>query len=557
MIGMKKWIRTAISVAAAAALVLAGTGVSTIPTQAASSASVSSGSTLSSASMAAAATSVYAVEATSAQISGSNVIVKVSTTAAVTSDDGKYHLYASEVYEADNAGTEVASVSAGAAGSNSQFSFALNYNTINSRLNQKFTVVCMQNGVAVAVSNPIYIQNPEAIATHTTARNDHGIKGILPESTLLHSTSLAETGVQQVTYNVLIGNILNGTGITYAYNGNVYSFSSSAIGELDDLVPRMNNQGIQVTLILLNNRSGSSATNIHPLSRDSSSQNYYAFNTAEQAGVEQLEALAAFLGERYSGGIYGTVDNWIVGNEINARSPWHYMNASVGFEYFSAEYAKAFRIFYNGLKAQNANVRVYTCVDQEYAQSDNASLHYAGQTFLTYFNQLISATGNIDWGVAVHPYNYPLYNAYVWLQTVNYPTLVNHTQASPYVTMANIDVFTDFMCTTAMLSPTGQVRSIICSEQGYVSTNGELVQAAAVVYAYTQALNNQYIDAFILAREMDHSDEIAQGLRLGIRDTSGNGKTALSWYITAESADTIAAASAVIGANIAELITIR
>ena len=563
---MKKWIRKTLSLIAAAGIAVTMLGAYAGTAEAASAsaasgtaaaASVSSGSSLSSASMAAAATSVFSVEATSAVISGSNVVVSVSTNVTPSSDDGLYHLYASDVYQSDSEGTEVGSCSAGAAGSTAQFTFALNLNTASSRLSQKFTVVCIQGGSKVAVSNPIYIQNPESVATHTTARRDYGKKGLLPESTLLHSTTLSETGVQQVTYNVLVGNILSGSGITYTYNGKTFTFSSATIGELDDLVPRMNNQGIQVTLILLNNWSGSYTTNIHPLSRDSYSQNYYAFNTAEQAGVEELQALAAFLGERYSGGVYGTVDNWIVGNEINARSPWHYMTASAGFDYFSAEYAKAFRIFYNGLKSQNANVNVYTCVDQEYAASDNASLHYAGQTFLIYFNQLISATGNIDWGVAVHPYDYPLYDPYVWLQTVNYPDKVNHTQTSAYVTMANIEVFTDFMCTEDMLSPSGAVRSIICSEQGYVSSSGETVQAAAIVYAYLQAMNNQYIDAFILAREMDHTDEIAQGLRLGIRNTGGSAKTGVNWYLNAETSEVQAAASAVIGANIADLLTIR
>ncbi len=498
------------------------------------------------------AAEAYTVTNTAAVIQGNNVVVTATASSIPSSDDGVYHLLASGVNQADNAGTEVAVSQAGAAAT---FVFPLNRNTASSNLSRKFTVCVKRGGAYTAVSNPIYVQNPEAVAAHTSARRDHGKKGLLPESTLLHRGTLKAAGIQQITYNVLVGDILSGTGITYNYNGKTYTFSQAAVGQLDNLVPLMNGQGIQVTLILLNNWKAG-GTYVHPLARDNSSQNYYAFNTVDQAAVEKLEALASFLGQRFSGTGHGTVDNWVVGNEINARSPWHYMSASAGINVFTAEYAKAFRIFYNGLKSENANCRVYTCVDNEYAAADS-SLHYAGQAWLALFNEQIRSTGNIGWDVAVHPYDYPLYDPLVWLQPVKYPDKVNHTQSSPYITMANIEIFTDFMCTPAMLAPNGQVRSIICSEQGYVSTASEDYQAAAVVYAYTQALNNQHIDAFILARETDHQVEIAQGLATGIRNINGTAKKALTWYITAESGETQTAASAVIGVPIASLMTPR
>ena len=541
---MRKLVRHFLT-AVTAALLLTGAGMAAGTMLSASGAAFADGLT-------AEAAGVYTVTAAKAVIQGSNVVVTATASSIPTSDDGVYHLMASSVNQTDNAGKEVA---AAQAGKSATFVFALNRNTANSNLSRKFTVCVKQNGVMTAVSNAIYIQNPEAIATHTTARNDHGKKGLLPESTLLHSGTLKASGIQQITYNVMVGNILAGTGINYTYNGKTYTFSSAAVGQMDDLVPLMNKQGIQVTLILLNNWAAGGAY-VHPLSRDNTAQNYYAFNTMDQAAVEKLEALASFLGQRFSGTGHGTVDNWIVGNEINARSPWHYMTASAGIDVFTAEYAKAFRIFYNGLKSENANCRVYTCIDNEYAAADS-SLHYAGKTWLTLFNQQISATGNIGWDVAIHPYDYPLYDPLVWLQTTNYPTQVNHTQNSPYLTMANVEIFTDLMTTPAMLAPNGQVRSIVCTEQGYVSSLSEDYQAAAVVYAYLQALNNQHIDAFILSREMDHQTEIAQGLNVGVRNLNGTAKKALSWYMTAESAQTQAAASAIIGTPIATLLTPR
>ena len=515
------------------------------------------GSILSSASMLSAAAGSYPLMAASALISGSDVVVTVKVNTMPGSDDGLYRLMASDVCQADTEGTQVASAAATAAGTTVTFTFTLNLNTSDSNLYKKFTVVCMQGGVPVQVSNPIYITNPEAVATHTVVRSDGGKKGLLPESSTISVTSYAAADIDQITYNLLLGDLVGGSGYDYTYNGNTYSFDLTTIAELDYIVTLMTLQGVQVTLILLNNWSGDYTTNIHPLSRDSSSENYYAFNTAETSGVELLEAVAAFLAERYSGTGHGTVDNWIIGNEINARSPWHYMTSSAGFEYFTAEYVKAFRIFYNGIKSVNANARVYTCVDQEYAVSDDAELHYAGQTFLAMFNGLTAVTGNIDWDVAVHPYDYPLSDAMPWLQTTTYADLVNHTQASAYVTMANIDVFTDFMCTEVMLNPDGQVRSILCAEQGYVSAYGEEIQAAAVVYGYLQAVYNQYIDGFILNREQDHATEVEQGLNFGLKDISGSAKLSYTWYMNAESQEVIAQASSVIGTALMTLITVR
>ena len=123
--------------------------------------------------------------------------------------------------------------------------------------------------------------------------------------------------------------------------------------------------------------------------------------------------------------------------------------------------------------------------------------------------------------------------------------------------MENIDVLTDFLCTPAMISPTGQVRSVLCSEVGYTSSQGEQLQAASIVYGYQQAVHNQHIDGFILSREHDMAAEIGQGLAFGLTGLNGAPKLAYTWYASAESANTIAAASAILGANIGSLITVR
>ena len=130
--------------------------------------------------------------------------------------------------------------------------------------------------------------------------------------------------------------------------------------------------------------------------------------------MDKLEAVASFLGQRYSNTGHGTVDNWIVGNEINARQEWNYMNSGPGIDYYAAEYAKAVRIFCNGIRSENGNARVYAAYDHAWASSDNAALHYSGQQVLARMAADITAEGNIDWGLSFHPYNALLTDPTIW-----------------------------------------------------------------------------------------------------------------------------------------------
>ena len=490
-----------------------------------------------------------AVTISSVVIQGNNVVV--TATGAAATDDGLYHLYAQDPAMSGVQGTEVAKTAAGAT---AVFTFPLGNNTASSMLYKKFTVVGVSSGALKDLSNDMYILNPEAVATHTVARSDNGKKGLLPAAETIQDTNtLKAMGVKQISYNLPVGDMISGGGVNYTYNGKTYSFNSAIVGQYDLIVPKMNASGIQVNLILL--CGANSGILIHPQSRGVAA-NYYMFNTVDQAGLEELEAVASFLGQRYSGTGHGTVDNWIVGNEVNARNEWNYMNPAAGLAGFAKAYADELRVFYNGIKSQNANARIYAATDQEW-MSDNAALHYGSQEFLTQLNAQITSEGNFDWSLASHPYNFPLYEP----NTLTSKAQVTHTQSTRYITMSNIDVLTDFMCQSQFLNPAGQVRSISLTEVGFTSSaamgSNEAMQAADIVYAINQANVNQHIDGIIINRQRSDASEIAQGLDYGLIGTNGVAKQAYSWFVTAESAGTIAAASAVLGKDIVSNLTVR
>ncbi len=462
-------------------------------------------------------------------IQGADVVV--TTSGAAASEDGLYHLIASDTYQTAPVGTDVAQA---AAASGATFTVPLGKDTANSMLFKKFTVCIMSGGALTSVSNSMYILNPEACASYAPARMDYGKKGILPD--LLQSVASknqpADLGAKQINLNIPLSKIGSLAG---------YDFS----------VRKYNSQGMQVNVIILVD-GATPAQYINPYSLDGlGAHNYYGLNGSNADGVAALEYAASYLAKHYSGIGYGQVDNFIIGNEVNAWWLWNYMNCGSN-DVFVQEYAKAFRIMYNGIKSENANANVYTCIDHQWARAE-ASYYVSGKAFLTSLNTFMKSEGNVDWRVAVHPYNAPLYAPNAWETSSS----VSHSQSTPYVTMANIDVLTDFLCSADMLSPTGAVRSVKCSEVGYTSANGEQLQAASLVYAYLVAENNSHIDGLVVSRESDDAIDIAQGMASGLCGLDGAHKMGYDYYKNAADPNYIAQASAIAGVDLTSLITPR
>lgn len=488
-------------------------------------------------------------------ISGSNVVCQIKTGSVPSSDDGKFYVYADEVYQDGAAGKIVASVDAG---TSVTASFPLAYNTADSNLSRKFLVAVKRGGQMVQVSDEHYITNPEVIATHTSARKDAGIKGILPDLTKASNGELQALGVQQVVYNLYVDDICSDASVSgsipFDYNGQTYYFNSTMVGKYDSMIRSFNSYGMQVTMVLLNGGHGAYSQDlIHPTAQGADCPGY-ALNVADASGTNHLKAIGAFLGQRYSGTAgHGQVDNWILGNEVNARTSWWY-SSSTSLDYNVNIYVKAFRIVYNELKSQNANVRVYNSIDQEWNRKSNPG-SFLAKEYLDQFNYYMNREGNIDWGLSYHPYNSPLYDPYAW----NGPAVwVKNSITTPYITMQNIDILIDYMHQPGFLNPAGQVRSISLAEIGYTSSFGTEAQEASVAYGYLKAASLPDVDAFILFRQTDDAHEMESNLALGLYDLNGNKKPAYYIYQslgTANEAAAKARASEIIGMDIDEMIS--
>ena len=496
------------------------------------------------------------VAISSCLVSGSDVVCEIKAGSVPSSDDGRYYVYANEVYEDGPTGKVVAKVDAGKSVS---VTFPLNYNTEESNLSRKFLSAMKKGGRMVQVSDEHYITNPEALAAYTTPRMNVGIKGILPDVTKISNGELTELSVQQVVYNLSVDTICSDASvpgaIPFTYNGKTYYFDGTVISNYDGFVRAMNRSGIQVTMVILNHGTGAwSQDLIHPMAAGGADCPSYALNVANASGTDHLKAIGAFLGQRYSGQQgYGQVDNWIVGNEVNARTSWWY-TTSTSLDFNVGIYAKAFRIIYNELKSMNANVRIYNSIDQEWNRKSNPG-SFLAKEYLDRFNYYMIREGNIDWGLSYHPYNSPLYDPYAW----NGPAVwVQDSLKTPYITMQNIDILIDYMHRSEFLNPAGEVRSISIAEIGYTSSFGDEKQEASIAYGYLKAASLPDVDSFILFRQTDDAHEMESHLALGLIDTEGNKKPAYEIYKnlgTANEASAKARASEIIGMDIDKMIS--
>lgn len=465
------------------------------------------------------------------------------------SDDGYYYLFEEKAYQSALTGTEY--LIEDQKDVNLTFSVNLNYNTASSRLFSKFVVAVKKNGTFLAITKPHYITNPEALARYNLSfGNTTSKKGLLVDPEKLAGSELDDLGVKHAAYNIPLSRILGQTTnehyptVYYTYNGRNYAFNGQIIAEYDYIFTSLTNRGITTTAIILNDRSAHPEL-IHPKARSGGHAPYFAFNAADEDGTQCIAAVASFLASRYSGTGHGKVVNWVIGNEINARSEWNHIEYMDTASYVD-EYARAFRVFYNAILSINSSARVYISLDQQWGKSLYSNNGYGSKEILDEFNRNLKEEGNIDWALAQHPYNYPLTSAKAWTSGAN----VQEGENTPVITIKNLHVLTDYLQKPEMRTEDGEVRHLILSEMGYTSSQGQELQSASFVYAYKVIEANQYVDSMLFSRETDAPSEVAQGLALGICTFGGGRKSiyeAYKYVDTAESAQYTDFALRVIG----------
>ena len=449
-----------------------------------------------------------------------NVEIVFSSSGNSTGTDGKVYVFEQQTYEDSLDGRSDYIASADAL-SSSTATIPLNFGSTSDRLYSKFVLASFDGTSYKAISEPHYITNPEAVAKNTEAfKTPLTKKGLNIEIDMLDDAF--DLGVKHVTTNIAFSQIM-GTGIDYEYDGKTYHFNKAIVEDYDRTISALSNKGMTVTVIILNDWNDSRPDLIYPGTKKSSNAFYYMFNAANQAGYEQTRAIAAFLADHYSGKNpdYGKVSNWIIGNEINNQQ-WNYMDLT---NYVKA-YQKAFRVFYTAIKSTNANDRVYFSLDYNWMNEIDGKVKYGGKEIVDSFNSIANNQGQMDWGLAYHPYPCPMTEPEFWDDPQSTGLFTNDFN-SPVINFANLNVLTDYFNQEALKAPSGNVRHIILTEQGFTSyspTRGNIpeIQAAAYAYSYYIVDSNPYIDAYTVSRQVDAPSEAKQGLKFGLWECDMN-----------------------------------
>ena len=236
------------------------------------------------------------------------------------------------------------------------------------------------------------------------------------------------------------------------------------------------------------------------------------FQAGDPICIARTQQVAEQLASRYR----DRVSNWVIGNEIN-NTVWNYLGAVDTNTYVKA-YADGFRIFYNAIKAQNPDARVFIPFDYNWTQQGGTTM--PSKTLLELLNTYLSDT---DYGIAWHPYPEGLLNP----DFLNASPHATESPNSPIINMKNLHVLTDYMQQGPMLSPSGAVRHLILSEEGFnsASAGGEAAQAVAIQQAWQLAQANPYVEAFLLSRLVDAPAELAQGYAFGLYNCDGVSET--------------------------------
>lgn len=456
------------------------------------------------------------------------ITVSATVSNYVKSSDGYYYL----VYVDSNSGKVKKTVGKvkKPEKAKGKITFKLNISGHPEYAQGKFAIGIKKSKSAYSVISPkSYVSNPEKLSTNTAAYFVPGTKKGIQATDI---NELTDTKSKTVFFNLYISDVMRkDSGVeTYKYNGKTYHFNG--LYGYVYLVQQCNAKGIQVTAQISIDRNASTQSFITGNSPYAETA-YYGWNTDNSTTRQTMEAMFAYLGEKF-GKNNCYISNWILGNEVNSASGYYYVG-NVSFSKFISMYSEAFRCLYNAVKSSRGSSKVFICLDNCWNQKNAFTICYSARSTLESFAAKISdMQKDVNWNLAYHAYNQPLSDSQFW-SGANASMFTSDANTTTFITMRNIQTLTDYV-----KNRFGSNTRIILSEQGFSSTyGGQANQAAAIALAYYKAACNPMIDAFIIRSYKDEAHEVAQGLAMGLKDANGKKKTAYNVFKNMDSSNSL------------------
>ncbi|MGI6203099.1 MAG: DUF5722 domain-containing protein [Eubacteriales bacterium] len=286
------------------------------------------------------------------------------------------------------------------------FEFSLYRQDGSSRINSKFALVAIRDGVPILLDGYKYITNPEILAkVETEPSRPTLIRGASP------AVGEPYGGTAQTVIEVSLPEImsLTGTGSTFVSDGVVYAAESDYVEYLDETIRKNTENGVRVYLRLTTRYTGSAAVGrVFNYPGSSGSAVYAAFNTATVSGVGYLRAACEFLAGRYSAGDYsnGRVYGYIIGCSVETAYKYYNLGAA-SLSNFTVAYGNALRIAYNAIRSvAGAGPEVYAAFGSRWDIELTAGARYIydSRSLIDSLHNMFSEEGDIGWQPSFDPF---------------------------------------------------------------------------------------------------------------------------------------------------------
>ena len=366
----------------------------------------------------------------------------------------------------------------------------------------KYILAISKDGGYETLGSAKYIDNPEVYAAESVRPVlKQGKAGVLDRDTALTSKLDVCQSIVLVPLNELVADGVEGAQ-RIEYAGKTYFVDKEQLISLDNQVRALSEQGVEVYLQLVLTPSedsmADSALTLYEYSKSKIAE-YCAVNTSDEEGADLYCALVEFLVGRYtrSDFAYGFAPNIIFGYQVNAGRKYNSMGETNASTFISL-LSRSVRMTSTAVRSVSDEARLFVSFGSNFhsavtdpAHTPNDRFDYSAKQVL---DGLASILQNVPFGIALSA-SASDGRADFW----NDP-LADFTQETPFVTMKNIEVLTEYLKQPSMMCG-GYVRELIVSEFTADGGDGSLpaqnAQAAALVCAYYKAYQTQEISAFI------------------------------------------------------------
>ena len=272
--------------------------------------------------------------------------------------------------------------------------------------------------------------------------------------------------------------------------------------------------------------------------------NYCAINASNKYGAEYWAAYMEFMAYRYSheetweDAEYGTVETWVMGNEIDQSDSWNSLvdpryQEMLDVDDYTIEQERMLRITNTSFKHVHQRVQPLVSFTQWWNASGGI-YDYHPKDIFDYLSAKTKREGNYEWGIVAHPHGYCSGHIGFWTNDIN--SGVTGALNTPRITWTNLEVLQLYLEQPTKLC-FGKVRDVYVTEGGISSGQYDSArysqeeQAAGVAYAYYKVTQIDCIKAMNYYRLKDHWLEITWGdYVFGLWDTSNRHKLAYDVY---------------------------